>query len=128
MKSVGVLSKVVAVGPAFYKYKLLLNLVQDRLSFSKLLSETEDWLYEEGEDQPKQIYMDKLADLEVRDPFLQSCLPLKGWYQQQVHLLLGYRGGFCPNTVLNSLCMKDQDTHNTVKIGIWDTLLILVEP
>ncbi|XP_062983054.1 heat shock protein 105 kDa [Elgaria multicarinata webbii] len=36
---------------------------KDRQSFSTLLSEIEDWLYEEGEDQPKQVYMDKLADL-----------------------------------------------------------------
>nr|XP_056714289.1 heat shock protein 105 kDa [Euleptes europaea] len=36
---------------------------QDYQNFSKLLSETEDWLYEEGEDQPKQVYVDKLADL-----------------------------------------------------------------
>ncbi|KAF7250927.1 hypothetical protein EYD10_03493 [Varanus komodoensis] len=35
----------------------------NRQSFSMLLSEIEDWLYEEGEDQPKQVYMDKLADL-----------------------------------------------------------------
>uniref|UniRef100_A0A803TFQ1 Heat shock protein 105 kDa n=1 Tax=Anolis carolinensis TaxID=28377 RepID=A0A803TFQ1_ANOCA len=36
---------------------------QDRSNFSKLLSEVEDWLYEEGEDQPKQVYIDRLADL-----------------------------------------------------------------
>uniref|UniRef100_A0A8D0DND3 Heat shock protein 105 kDa n=1 Tax=Salvator merianae TaxID=96440 RepID=A0A8D0DND3_SALMN len=36
---------------------------QDRQNFSTLLSEIEEWLYEEGEDQPKQIYMDKLAEL-----------------------------------------------------------------
>uniref|UniRef100_A0A6J0TB61 Heat shock protein 105 kDa n=1 Tax=Pogona vitticeps TaxID=103695 RepID=A0A6J0TB61_9SAUR len=36
---------------------------QDHQSFSTLLSEVEDWLYEEGEDQPKQVYMDKLAEL-----------------------------------------------------------------
>ncbi|KAJ7320239.1 hypothetical protein JRQ81_019750 [Phrynocephalus forsythii] len=36
---------------------------QDRQSFSTLLSEVEDWLYEEGEDQAKQVYMDKLAEL-----------------------------------------------------------------
>ncbi|XP_015261018.1 PREDICTED: heat shock protein 105 kDa [Gekko japonicus] len=36
---------------------------QDYQNFCKLLSETEDWLYEEGEDQPKQVYVDKLAGL-----------------------------------------------------------------
>ncbi|XP_069496056.1 heat shock protein 105 kDa [Ambystoma mexicanum] len=32
--------------------------------FSKLLSETEDWLYEEGEDQLKEIYLNKLDELQ----------------------------------------------------------------
>ncbi|XP_053167053.1 heat shock protein 105 kDa [Hemicordylus capensis] len=36
---------------------------QDLHRFITLLSQTEDWLYEEGEDQPKQVYVDKLADL-----------------------------------------------------------------
>ncbi|KAM3837144.1 heat shock protein 105 kDa [Vipera latastei] len=36
---------------------------QDRQNFSVLLSEIEDWLYEEGEDQAKQVYMDKLIEL-----------------------------------------------------------------
>ncbi|KAJ6662283.1 hypothetical protein lerEdw1_012447 [Lerista edwardsae] len=36
---------------------------QDRHNFSTLLSQTEVWLYEEGEDQPKEVYLDKLADL-----------------------------------------------------------------
>ncbi|XP_019385660.1 PREDICTED: heat shock protein 105 kDa [Crocodylus porosus] len=31
--------------------------------FSALLTETENWLYEEGEDQTKQVYLDKLDDL-----------------------------------------------------------------
>ncbi|OWF53905.1 heat shock 70 kDa protein 4-like [Mizuhopecten yessoensis] len=36
---------------------------EDRSSFSKSLSATEDWLYDEGEDQSKQVYIDKLAEL-----------------------------------------------------------------
>lgn len=28
--------------------------------------DTEDWLYDEGEDQSKQVYIDKLAQLKVR--------------------------------------------------------------
>ncbi|XP_058042267.1 heat shock protein 105 kDa [Ahaetulla prasina] len=36
---------------------------QDRQNFSMLLSEIEDWLYEEGEDQAKHVYMDKLTEL-----------------------------------------------------------------
>ena len=33
--------------------------------FSLKLEDTENWLYEDGEDQRKQIYVDKLADLKV---------------------------------------------------------------
>ncbi|XP_005007083.1 heat shock protein 105 kDa isoform X2 [Cavia porcellus] len=36
---------------------------QDHQSFLRLLTETEDWLYEEGEDQAKQAYVDKLEEL-----------------------------------------------------------------
>ncbi|KAM7114456.1 heat shock protein 105 kDa isoform 2-T2 [Molossus nigricans] len=36
---------------------------QDHQNFLKLLTETEDWLYEEGEDQAKQAYVDKLEEL-----------------------------------------------------------------
>uniref|UniRef100_A0A8C0VKQ7 Heat shock protein family A (Hsp70) member 4 n=1 Tax=Cyanistes caeruleus TaxID=156563 RepID=A0A8C0VKQ7_CYACU len=35
----------------------------DRNSFTLKLEDTEIWLYEDGEDQPKQIYIDKLAEL-----------------------------------------------------------------
>uniref|UniRef100_A0A8C1ULR9 Heat shock protein 4a n=1 Tax=Cyprinus carpio TaxID=7962 RepID=A0A8C1ULR9_CYPCA len=35
----------------------------DRDSFSLKLEDTENWLYEEGEDQQKQVYIDKLAEL-----------------------------------------------------------------
>lgn len=35
----------------------------DRESLSKLLMDTEDWLYDEGEDQSKQVYIDKIAQL-----------------------------------------------------------------
>lgn len=38
---------------------------QDLQSFSALLTETEGWLYEEGEDEAKQVYVDKLEDLKV---------------------------------------------------------------
>lgn len=30
-----------------------------------MLEDTENWLYEEGEDQPKHIYVDKLGALKV---------------------------------------------------------------
>ncbi|KAJ3588031.1 hypothetical protein NHX12_011625 [Muraenolepis orangiensis] len=35
----------------------------DRDALSIKLEDTENWLYEDGEDQPKQVYIDKLADL-----------------------------------------------------------------
>uniref|UniRef100_A0A671PJA0 Heat shock 70 kDa protein 4-like n=1 Tax=Sinocyclocheilus anshuiensis TaxID=1608454 RepID=A0A671PJA0_9TELE len=35
----------------------------DRDSFSLKLEDTENWLYEEGEDQQKQVYIDKLVEL-----------------------------------------------------------------
>ena len=38
---------------------------QDREQFSSLLTQTEDWLYDEGEDQLKQVYINKLAELKV---------------------------------------------------------------
>ena len=37
----------------------------DRDSFSAQLTAAEDWLYDEGEDQLKQVYVDKLAELKV---------------------------------------------------------------
>ncbi|XP_007668484.2 heat shock 70 kDa protein 4 [Ornithorhynchus anatinus] len=35
----------------------------DRNSFTLKLEDTENWLYEDGEDQPKQVYIDKLTEL-----------------------------------------------------------------
>ena len=32
----------------------------------KLLNDTEDWLYGEGEDETKTVYQDRLAQLKVR--------------------------------------------------------------
>lgn len=39
--------------------------MQDRDALSLKLEDTEIWLYEDGEDQPKQVYIDKLAELKV---------------------------------------------------------------
>lgn len=39
--------------------------MQDRDNLSLKLEDTENWLYEDGEDQPKQVYIDKLAELKV---------------------------------------------------------------
>lgn len=38
---------------------------QDRDTFSLKLEDTENWLYEDGEDQSKQVYIDKLNELKV---------------------------------------------------------------
>lgn len=37
----------------------------DREQYASILSKTEDWLYEEGEDETKSVYLDKLAELKV---------------------------------------------------------------
>lgn len=36
---------------------------QDKAAFGEQLSKTEDWLYDEGEDQPKKVYVEKLVAL-----------------------------------------------------------------
>lgn len=36
---------------------------KQRIDFSSILSDVENWLYDEGEDQMKQVYIDKLASL-----------------------------------------------------------------
>ena len=37
----------------------------NRTKFSQLLDQTENWLYEDGEDLGKQAYLDKLKELKV---------------------------------------------------------------
>uniref|UniRef100_A0A674HBT6 Heat shock 70 kDa protein 4 n=1 Tax=Taeniopygia guttata TaxID=59729 RepID=A0A674HBT6_TAEGU len=44
----------------------------DRNSFTLKLEDTENWLYEDGEDQPKQIYIDKLAELKTLGQPIQA--------------------------------------------------------
>ncbi|GCB70434.1 heat shock 70 kDa protein 4L [Scyliorhinus torazame] len=44
----------------------------DAKTFTLLLEETENWLYEDGEDQPKQMYLDKLNDLKTRRQPVQN--------------------------------------------------------
>lgn len=36
--------------------------------------ETEDWLYDEGDDQKKQVYIDKLEEMKVRCILLNAIL------------------------------------------------------
>lgn len=44
-------------------------LLQDRDALSLKLEDTEVWLYEDGEDQSKQVYIDKLLELKVLNVF-----------------------------------------------------------
>lgn len=44
----------------------LFLLFQDVEKFGSLLIQTEDWLYDEGDDQLKQVYIDKLKEFKVR--------------------------------------------------------------
>uniref|UniRef100_A0A671TU23 Heat shock protein 4a n=1 Tax=Sparus aurata TaxID=8175 RepID=A0A671TU23_SPAAU len=49
----------------------------DRDTFSLKLEDTENWLYEDGEDQQKQVYIDKLAELKqlgqpIHERYLES--------------------------------------------------------
>uniref|UniRef100_A0A2K6GCF4 Heat shock protein family A (Hsp70) member 4 like n=1 Tax=Propithecus coquereli TaxID=379532 RepID=A0A2K6GCF4_PROCO len=39
----------------------------DKNKLSAILEDTENWLYEEGEDQPKQVYVDKLQELKYME-------------------------------------------------------------
>lgn len=54
------------------------SLFQDAEKFGSLLTQTEDWLYDEGDDQLKQVYIDKLKELKVRisDVSLYSVLSI----------------------------------------------------
>ncbi|KAG8539414.1 hypothetical protein GDO81_020953 [Engystomops pustulosus] len=40
---------------------------EDLGCFSEILTETENWLYEDGEDQSRQVYVDKLQELKVNE-------------------------------------------------------------
>lgn len=43
------------------------------------LEDTENWLYEEGEDQPKQVYIDKLGELKVNVTETTAVIPSPCW-------------------------------------------------
>mmetsp|Transcript_10607 Transcript_10607/g.36870 ORF Transcript_10607/g.36870 Transcript_10607/m.36870 type:complete len:821 (-) Transcript_10607:99-2561(-) len=45
---------------------------EDRAAFSSVLDQTEDWLYEDGEDETKGVYVQKLEELKTRgDPIVE---------------------------------------------------------
>lgn len=46
----------------------------DRDEFRSVLSKVEDWLYDEGENESKQVYVDKLAELKkIGNPVVERC-------------------------------------------------------
>ena len=46
--------------------------LQDKSEFMSLLNATEEWLYDEGEEQPKKVYVARLEDLKKHgDPVLE---------------------------------------------------------
>ena len=64
---------------SFYDGSACYFLCQAREKFSALLEETEEWLYEDGENQSKKVYQDKLAELKVktRDDLISSLKELR---------------------------------------------------
>ena len=52
----------------------------DRSSFSLKLEDTENWLYEDGEDEKKQVYIDKLAELkQIGQPMADRYREAQEW-------------------------------------------------
>ncbi|MBN3297523.1 HS105 protein, partial [Amia calva] len=49
---------------------------EERIQITELLDQTENWLYDEGEDQPKQVYIDKMQELQKHG------LPVEERYQE----------------------------------------------
>ncbi|XP_013782730.1 heat shock 70 kDa protein 4-like [Limulus polyphemus] len=49
---------------------------QDKGTITSMLEDTENWLYDEGEDQPKKVYIEKLAELK------KLCQPLVNRYRE----------------------------------------------
>ncbi|CAN8209606.1 unnamed protein product [Coccothraustes coccothraustes] len=48
---------------------------EDSNKLTLMLEDTENWLYEDGEDQPKQVYMDKLQELKkFGQPIQERCM------------------------------------------------------
>lgn len=62
--------------------------MQDRDLFSLKLEDTENWLYEDGEDQQKQVYIDKLAELKVTMHSLYDWTVL--WEGKKRHKMVHY--------------------------------------
>lgn len=48
-------------------------ILQESNQLTIMLEDTENWLYEEGEDQEKEIYQDKLSELKVGVLVFRSC-------------------------------------------------------
>uniref|UniRef100_A0A8C9TX38 Heat shock protein family H (Hsp110) member 1 n=1 Tax=Scleropages formosus TaxID=113540 RepID=A0A8C9TX38_SCLFO len=104
----------------YYRHKLegpYLNFLNsmDRNKFSELLARTENWLYNEGEDQEKQVYLDKLCllyeEAEQRPKLFEE---LTSRIQTYVKITENYRNGDenythidAPDMEKVSRCVKD---------------------
>ena len=53
---------------------------KEREDFSRELSATEDWLYEEGEDQPKKVSRSLHCYLDLQPALLERCPHFRGCY------------------------------------------------
>ncbi|KAJ8368501.1 hypothetical protein SKAU_G00085290 [Synaphobranchus kaupii] len=56
-------------------YQMFLS-AEDQDKFSELLTKTENWLYDEGDDQDKEVYLDKLAQIQ------ELGMPVQERYQE----------------------------------------------
>uniref|UniRef100_A0A8C7CYH7 Heat shock protein family A (Hsp70) member 4 like n=1 Tax=Oncorhynchus kisutch TaxID=8019 RepID=A0A8C7CYH7_ONCKI len=59
---------------------------EDSNRLTMMLEDTENWLYEEGEDQDKQVYVDKLEDLKVSGLALIVLFPIYTQDERYQHL------------------------------------------
>ena len=48
-----------------YSNSFICFIFQDKEDFQTSLNDTENWLYEDGEDEKKQVYLDKYDELKV---------------------------------------------------------------
>uniref|UniRef100_A0A8C1BHI7 Heat shock protein 4a n=1 Tax=Cyprinus carpio carpio TaxID=630221 RepID=A0A8C1BHI7_CYPCA len=83
----------------------------DRDSFSLKLEDTENWLYEEGEDQQKQVYIDKLVELKklgepIQNRYTEAEERPKAFDElgRQIHAKYYNNNDFCSR----SLCSRDE--------------------
>ncbi|XDV32100.1 hypothetical protein PO909_002989 [Leuciscus waleckii] len=84
-------------------FQTFLN-AQDHQTFCELLNGTENWLYDEGADQDKQTYINKLA--EIHESFVL--------FDEQTHLIIGLKKS-------DSYCHIDAIGMDKVRVYVEDT-------